>query len=210
MLDCHWLIARDLCVYAGVYAAYKINPSPWNGTQTAIAYVCVDTRGDLRRSINHITLCTLVCAVRSAYYGVRSINPALRACRLKSSLRSRVSVLQRTKYKPGLMQAYTCTVRVPAIIEAHMLRTVNILGKLSKCINSWHFQAYRTLRYAQLKMAVNARRLINSRWPPRPDWNVGPTHVHTLMNYWQCLSWAYNGLYFSTSQYPKQDLYAQN
>ena len=52
MLDCHWLIARYLCVYAGVYAAYKINPSPWNGTQTAFAYVCVDTRGDLRRSIN--------------------------------------------------------------------------------------------------------------------------------------------------------------
>ena len=28
MLDCHWLIARDLCVYAGFYAEYKINPSP--------------------------------------------------------------------------------------------------------------------------------------------------------------------------------------
>ena len=55
MLDCHWLIARDLCVYACFYAAYNINPSPWNGTQTAIAYVCVNTRGDLRRSINHIT-----------------------------------------------------------------------------------------------------------------------------------------------------------
>ena len=52
MRDCHWLISRDLCVYAGVYAAYQINPSPWNGTQTAFAYVCVDTRGDLRRSIS--------------------------------------------------------------------------------------------------------------------------------------------------------------
>ena len=33
MLDCHWLIARNLCVYASFYAGYKINPSPWNGTQ---------------------------------------------------------------------------------------------------------------------------------------------------------------------------------
>ena len=63
MLDCHWLIAHDICVFyaaykinpspwyficrAGFYAAYKINPSPWNGTQTAIAYVCVNTHGDL-------------------------------------------------------------------------------------------------------------------------------------------------------------------
>ena len=54
-LSSNWLIAGDLRVYAGFYATYKINPSPWNGTQTAIAYVCVDTRGDLRRSINHIT-----------------------------------------------------------------------------------------------------------------------------------------------------------
>ena len=37
MVDCHWLIARDLCVYAGFYVAYKIIPSPWNGTRTAIA-----------------------------------------------------------------------------------------------------------------------------------------------------------------------------
>ena len=27
-VDCRWLIARDLCVYAGFYAEYKINPSP--------------------------------------------------------------------------------------------------------------------------------------------------------------------------------------
>ena len=54
MLGCHWLIARYLCVYAEVYAAYTINPSPWNGTQTVFAYVCVDTRGDLRRSINRV------------------------------------------------------------------------------------------------------------------------------------------------------------
>ena len=84
MLDYHWLLARDLCVYAGFYAAYKINPSPRNGTQTAIAYVCVNTRGDLRMSINHITrvsaltrLRSWVTVVGSAYYGVRSINPAL-------------------------------------------------------------------------------------------------------------------------------------
>ena len=78
MLDCHWLIARDLCVYEGFYATYKINPSPWNGTQIAIAYVCVDTRGDLWMSINHITRV-------SAW----------------TRLRSCVCVLRRTEYKPG-------------------------------------------------------------------------------------------------------------
>ena len=79
MLDCHWLIDRNLCVYAGFYVAYKINPSPWNGTQTAIAYVCVYTRRDLRRSITPLRayLRRFVCAVRSAYYGLRSINPTL-------------------------------------------------------------------------------------------------------------------------------------
>ena len=79
MLDCHWLIYHDLCVDAGVYAAYKINPSHWNGTQTAFAYVCVDTRGDLRRSINpplRAYLRKRVYAKGSAYYGVRSINPS--------------------------------------------------------------------------------------------------------------------------------------
>ena len=54
MLNCQWQIIRDLCVHAGLYATYKINPSPRNGTQTAIAYVCVHTRRDLRRSINAI------------------------------------------------------------------------------------------------------------------------------------------------------------
>ena len=47
-VDAGLSLARYLCVYA----SYKINPSPWNGTQTAFAYVCVDTRDDLRRSIN--------------------------------------------------------------------------------------------------------------------------------------------------------------
>ena len=40
----------------------------------------VHTRRDLRRSINAITRAYVrrfVCAVRSAYYGVRSINPAI-------------------------------------------------------------------------------------------------------------------------------------
>ena len=46
-VDCHWLIVRDLCVYAGFYAEYKINPSPWNGTQTAIAYVSAHIRADI-------------------------------------------------------------------------------------------------------------------------------------------------------------------
>ena len=82
MLDCHWLIARDLCVYACFYAAYQINPSPWNGTQTAIAYTCAYTRGDLCRSINHNTCVSVhfrlhswVCVLRHTEY-----NPGLRLC----------------------------------------------------------------------------------------------------------------------------------
>ena len=47
---------------------------------TRTIHVGLHTRRDLRRSINAITLRFLrrfVCAVPSAYYGVRSINPAL-------------------------------------------------------------------------------------------------------------------------------------
>ena len=46
MLDCHWLIASNLCAYASFYATYKINPSPWNGTQP-IFLRCLRIRAEI-------------------------------------------------------------------------------------------------------------------------------------------------------------------
>ena len=46
MLDGHWLIARNLCVYASFYATFKINPSPWNGTQPILRR-CLRIRAEI-------------------------------------------------------------------------------------------------------------------------------------------------------------------
>ena len=59
---------RDICVYAG--AAHEINPSPWNGTQTAIAYVCVHTRRDLR--VEYKRHYARICVNSFAQLGLRS------------------------------------------------------------------------------------------------------------------------------------------
>ena len=80
LLDCHWLIAHDLCVYAGVYAVYKNNKSislKWYANR-----FCVCLRRCAWRPTQEYKpplrayLRKRVYAKRYAYYGVRSINPA--------------------------------------------------------------------------------------------------------------------------------------
>ena len=64
-----WAIPTDC-----VYATYKINPSPWNGTQPILRRY-LRTRAEIYAwSINAPTR---VCAFRLRTYGVRSVNQGL-------------------------------------------------------------------------------------------------------------------------------------
>ena len=88
MLDCHWLIARDLCVYAGFYATYNINPSPWNGTQAAVAFIpcinhiCLGIRAEIRMEYKRHY--ARICVDSFAHFSLRTTRteckPGFRKC----------------------------------------------------------------------------------------------------------------------------------